>query len=310
MGLADRLGMAGNHLTIDWDLTPSDTFAMFESWGGKERIRNNAELHYYFYIDNWNSPAKLCLMERGVKHAKILAHIDCPREMVEKCVSRQGKAGLDQSYAIDERIKQWLLEKIIGNEELSRVTVVDNSVQPEVMETGLPKKGKGVPAVPTITLRAVGGVLTEQEAEGLAARYDFYDSRHNPRGNFANVLQDNGDGLTVTDQATGIVWQRGGCDLTTIRNVQKYVEELNGRCFAGFADWRLPTMEEAFSLMAPRVNEKGVHLHPCFSKEQPFIFLADQRKPGGYWFMDFKQATAFWASGSIPGGFGRVCRSV
>ncbi len=312
MGLADRLGMAGNHLAIDWDITPADTFAMFESWGGKdqERIRSNSELHYYFYIDNWNYPAKLCLMERGVKHAKIIAHIDCPQEMLEKCVARQGTDMRDKSYAIDEGIKQWLLEKIIESEDSSRIALVDNSVKPEGMETGLPKKGAPLPVFEKVSLRAVGVVLTEQEVAGLAAQHNFYDSRHNPQGKFSNVLVDNGDGLTVTDQATGVMWQRGGCDLTAIRNVQKYVAELNRQRFAGFDDWRLPTMEEAFSLLEPQVNEKGAHLHPCFSREQPFVFLADQRKPGGYWFMDFKQGTAFWASGSIPGGFGRVCRSV
>jgi hypothetical protein len=305
--------MAGHHLAIDWDITPSDTFAMFESWGGKdqERIRSNSELHYYFYIDNWNSPAKLCLMERGVKHAKIIAHIDCPQEMLEKCVARQGTDMRDKSYAIDEGIKQWLLEKIIESEDSSRIALVDNSVAQESMETELPEKDAPLPpALKKVSLRAAGVVLTEQEVTDLAAKHNFYDSRHNPQGNFSNALVDNGDGLTVTDHATGLMWQRGGCDLSAIRNVQKYVVELNRQGFAGFTDWRLPTMEEAFSLLEPQMNAKGAHLHPCFSREQPFIFLADQRKPGGYWFMDFKQGTAFWASGSIPGGFGRVCRSV
>ena len=283
MGLSEKLGMGGQPVSIDWDLTPSDTFAMFESWGGKgkERIRNNSELHYYFYIDNWNSPAKLCLMERGVKHAKILAHIDCPQEMLKKCVARQGKDMRDQSYAIDEGIKQWLLEKIIESEDSSRIVLVDNSVPQEELETGLPKAGDPLPPMEKIRLRAEGGVVTEKEAATLAARLGCYDSQHNPQGNFSNVLVDNGDGLTVTDHATGIMWQRGGCDLTTIRNAQKYVEELNRQRFAGFADWRLPTMEEGLSLLEPRANAKGVHLHFCFSKEQPFVFLADQRKPGG-----------------------------
>ncbi|MFA6282996.1 MAG: DUF1566 domain-containing protein [Desulfurivibrionaceae bacterium] len=312
MGLSEKLGLGGQPVSIDWDLTPSDTFALFESWGGKdkERIRNNSELHYYFYIDNWNSPAKLCLMERGVKHAKILAHIDCPQEMLKNCVARQGKDMRDQSYAIDEGIKQWLLEKIIESEDSSRIALVDNSVPQEVMETGLPKAGDPLPALEKIRLRAAGGVVTEEEAATLAARIGCYDSQHNPQGKFSNLLVDNGDGLTVTDHATGVMWQRGGCDLTTIRNVQKYVEELNRQRFAGFADWRLPTMEEGLSLLEPRANAKGVHLHPCFSKEQPFVFLADQRKPGGYWFIDFKQGAVFWASGTIPGGFGRVCRTV
>lgn len=309
MGIAEKLGMSGKPFSIDWDLTPSDTFAMFESWGGKERIRNNSELHYYFYVDNWTAPARLCLMERGVKHARIVARIDCPQEMLDKCVVRQGKAMLDQSYAIDEEIKKWLIDRIIEGDDASRIILVENTVEMETMETGLPRAGGAAPVRARVILRAEGKVVNRQEAEEMAATHGFYDSRHNQGGNFANDLVDNGDALTVTDQATGLMWQRAGCDLTTIRNVQQYVAGLNAARFAGFTGWRLPTMEEAFSLLEPVLNAKGVHLHPCFSREQPFIFLADQRKPGGYWFMDFKQATAFWASGTIPGGFGRVCRS-
>ncbi len=64
------------------------------------------------------------------------------------------------------------------------------------------------------------------------------------------------------------------------------------------------------SLMEPVKNNKDIYLNPCFSKEQPFIFVDAQRKPGGYWFVDFKQGRAFWSSGTIPGGFGRLVRSV
>ncbi|MFZ5775893.1 MAG: DUF1566 domain-containing protein [Thermodesulfobacteriota bacterium] len=310
MGLADRLGMAGQPFSIDWELTPSDTFGMFESWGGKERIRNNAEKHYYFYIDNWGEQARLFLMERGVKHARILARIACPQELLERCVARQGKGLLDKSYAIDDKVKAWLLAHIFEAEEFGKVEPLDDGPAREDLETGLPLAGVALPKVERVSLRAEGRVVAEQEVAALVGRGGFHDSRRHPNGRFDNLLVDNGDGLTVTDQRTGLMWQRGGCDITNIRNVKRYVEELNRKRFAGHDDWRLPTMEEALSLMEPRANDKGIHLHPCFSREQPFIFLADQRKPGGYWFADFKQATVFWASGSIPGGFGRVCRSL
>ena len=309
MGLAEKLGIKGGQLAIDWELTPADTFAIFESWGGRDRIRNNGERHYYFYIDNWNPPAKLHLMERGVKHARILARIDCPQDLIEKAVARQGKSMFDQSYAIDARIKQWLLEKVLEAEDYSRVEPIREVRERESLETGLPKKGQIAAPADRVSLRSRGTVLLEAELPGLIKAGNFYDAQYNPGGNFANSLVDSGDGLTVRDQRTGLQWQRGGCDLTTIRNVQKYVAELNAGAFAGHTDWRLPTMEEALSLLEREANEKGIHLHPCFSREQPFIFLADQRKPGGYWFIDFKQATVFWASGTIPGGFGRVCRS-
>jgi hypothetical protein len=307
MGLAEKLGMKGQALAIDWDLTPSDTFAIFESWGGRDRVRTSTERYYYFYVDNWTSPARLRLMERGIKHARILATIDCPQDMVERCVAKQGKAMLDQSYAIDERIKRWLLEKIIEAEDLSLVQPAVEEEEREPLETGLPRSGQ-VAAPAAILLRSRGAVVAEEAVAALVRKYGFFDRQHNPEGAFAGVLVDNGDGLTVSDLKTGLMWQRGGCDITTIRNVQKYVQGLNRERFAGFADWRLPTMEEALSLVRPQRNEKGLHLHPCFSREQPFIFLADQRAPGGYWFLDFKQASVFWASGTIPGGFGRVCR--
>jgi hypothetical protein len=60
--------------------------------------------------------------------------------------------------------------------------------------------------------------------------------------------------------------------------------------------------------MQPELNVKGQHLHPAFSSDQPFIFVDAVRKPGGQWFVDFKQGRAYWASGTIPGGFGRLCR--
>ena len=120
-----------------------------------------------------------------------------------------------------------------------------------------------------------------------------------------------GDNSSILiDQKTSLMWQRGGLDIGSIRAMQRGIGELNEQGLAGFCDWRLPTMEEAMSLMDPQKNQKGVYLSPVFSKEQPFIFVAAQRKPGGYWFVDYKQGRAFWASGTIPGGFGRLVRTL
>ena len=49
MGLSAKLGF-DNKISIDWEITPADTFGIFESWGGKERVRNKSERFYYFYI--------------------------------------------------------------------------------------------------------------------------------------------------------------------------------------------------------------------------------------------------------------------
>jgi hypothetical protein len=87
------------------------------------------------------------------------------------------------------------------------------------------------------------------------------------------------------------------------------IEELNSAGFAGFHDWRMPSPEEAMSLMEPTANAKGIHLHPCFSKEQPFVFTNARRAPTGYWFVDYAQGRIYWSSGTVPGGFCRLCRA-
>lgn len=67
------------------------------------------------------------------------------------------------------------------------------------------------------------------------------------------------DGLTVEDLQTGLVWQRSpdtdedgdidANDKLTWVELQSYPGSLNGRSFAGFTDWRLPTIKELYSLM-------------------------------------------------------------
>ena len=285
---------------------------MFESWGSKLWIRSLEERFYYFFIDNWQEPAKLCLMERGLKFARVVAEIRAPQEMLESCILGQGqKIGLDRSFCINKEIKQWLLDNILNANDASRVTPVKSGLDAEDQLAHLPTaEERGKRDEPIITLRSEPIHFDEDGVPAIIASHNFFDVRRNPKGSFANDLIDNCDGETVTDLATGIMWQRYGYDLTSIRNTKKNIENLNEKVLAGFSDWRLPTVEEAYSLMEPECNEKGVYLHRCFSKAQPFVFLADKRNPGGYWFADFKQGTIFWASGTNPGGFGRFCRTI
>ncbi len=152
--------------------------------------------------------------------------------------------------------------------------------------------------------------LQDHQVASIITKWNFYDSILNPQGKFDNALADTGNNLTVIDERTGLMWQRGGLDICSIRSMNRKVEQLGEEGFAGHFDWRMPTIEEAMSLMQTSPNEKGLYLSVCFSKEQPFIFVAARRNPTGYWFVDYKQGRAFWSSGTIPGGFGRLVRTV
>jgi len=310
MNVFDKIGVPGLN-SVDWEITPELTFTMFESWGSKLWIRSMEERFYYFFIDNWQEPAKLCLMERGLKFARVVAEIDAPQELVDRCVKEQGKKiGLDRSFAINKEIKQWLLDEVLNANDASRVTPIKSGLDVEDTASHLPLAQKHNATIEVTTLRSAPIEIVEEDLPDIIKGHNFFDIRRNPEGRFNNDLVDNGDNQTVTDLATGLMWQRYGFDLTSIRNMNRKVEEVNNKAMGGFDNWRLPTAEEALSLLETEANDKGLFLHPCFSKAQPFIFLADQRHPGGYWFADFKQGTLYWASGTNPGGFGRFCRTV
>jgi len=59
------------------------------------------------------------------------------------------------------------------------------------------------------------------------------------------AYQDNGDG-TVTDLNTGLMWQKDSGDKKTYTEAVAGAEDFN---FAGYDDWRLPTIKELYSLI-------------------------------------------------------------
>lgn len=296
---------------IDWEMNPDISFGTFESWGGRERVRNNDECVYYFFVDNWGDEPKLCLMERAVKHAKIMAEIKAPAAIMKECVKGQGRSSVfEKSYAIDENIKNWLIDNVLDGGDSELIVPKEEEVVSEDMGPQLPDSKVTSFSGETVHLPVEHRNINDDEIAGVVKRWNFFDAELNPSGRFDNALVAAEDEDVIIDQRTSLMWQRGGVDIGSIRMIQRQIDELNSEGFGGFSDWRMPTMEEALSLMEPVRNNKGTYLHESFSKEQPFIFVAAQRKPGGYWFVDYKQGRAFWSSGTIPGGFGRLVRSV
>ena len=297
-------------VTIDWDMTPDLAFCTFSAKGLREELISTMERTCYFFIDNWGDEPKLCLMERGVRYVHILAEITAPKEIVLDCIHRQGaKASTRDNFPVDDILKEWLLDEVTDREESPylRLTIAS---RPEAEDMGepLPSAGDIEFSSEKALLPWEPRELSEEQVEMLIKDGNFYDVRLHPQGDFANALTDSGDGLTVLDQGTGLFWQRAGLDICSIRTMKARIEELNRAGFAGFDDWRMPSLEEAMSLMEPTANAKGMHLHPCFSKEQPFIFTNARRNPTGYWFVDYAQGKTYWSSGTVPGGFCRLCR--
>ena len=171
MSFFSKLGIDPTEASLDWDLKPSYTFGMFESWGGKERVKNKSERFYYFYIDNWQPPARLHLMERGIKYARILARIEAPQELIDKCVGSQGKSTtLDASYAIDDALKLWLQKNVVDNDDHSLVIPMQVEEEEDMRNSGLPVPGDPVPELHPRTLRSKPLVFKEEKIEEEIAK--------------------------------------------------------------------------------------------------------------------------------------------
>ena len=119
--------------------------------------------------------------------------------------------------------------------------------------------------------------LSYDDVEEMMLKYDFYDKQYNPDGiGFENEFELQAMGLVVNDNNSGLMWQQNGSDeKLQFDEAESYISDLNNAKFAGYNNWRLPTLEEAMSLMEP-TRESGLYLNPIFTKKQEWIWTSDQ----------------------------------
>jgi hypothetical protein len=140
----------------------------------------------------------------------------------------------------------------------------------------------------------------------MVKRYDFFDNNWNISGSFENDFVDNGNG-TITDRATGLMWEGGGSPSARIFERSKfYVRKLNEDKFAGYSDWRLPTVEELASLLKKDDNN-GIHIDPLFDTKQKSCWSSDKGPPSPrfgnppqVWHVNFRKGSLGLAMLPIP----------
>ncbi len=122
---------------------------------------------------------------------------------------------------------------------------------------------------------------------------NYYGSDYNPGGSGIDRekyhYERQADSQVVYDRKTNLYWQREGSDNgMTISNAAEYINSLNsGNGFGGYKDWRLPTLAEAMSLMAPEKNENGLHIDGIFGARQRWIWTSEQERASRAWTVNF-----------------------
>ncbi|MBG3877459.1 DUF1566 domain-containing protein [Desulfovibrio oxamicus] len=101
--------------------------------------------------------------------------------------------------------------------------------------------------------------------------------------------------LVAYQPATGLLWQRGGSEWgLTLAEARAHVAELNAARFAGFDDWRLPTVDEVCTLLAPPPEGGGHCVPPVLDPAPDPLWTADRKSFTAGWFVSASMGFVGW----------------
>ena len=151
--------------------------------------------------------------------------------------------------------------------------------------------------------------LTQQDVEEMLVEHGFYDVSKNPDGKGIkhHYKAENVDGdKVVIDKSTNLMWQQEGSrETVSFTKAKSIIQSMNKRGFAGFSDWRLPTLEEAMSALERDPKGSSFHIDEIFNTTQDLIWTCDTIKNeagewavnyfnGGYYYTVFHDGAGFY----------------
>jgi hypothetical protein len=179
-----------------------------------------------------------------------------------------------------------LYKEVVSNFSASKETLeILKSGKIELLEKRLERlEGR-------ILLRDTPKLLKRRDVHDMIAKYHisvskflndyryipskYWDKYRESGLRFDNIFGDNGDG-TITDFFTGLMWKKSSS--TELQNWDydrgdgpknrkwgdEYMNELNTKKFAGYSDWRVPTLEELASLLESKPKNGKFRIDSLF----------------------------------------------
>jgi hypothetical protein len=119
-----------------------------------------------------------------------------------------------------------------------------------------------------------------------------------------------GDGEVVIDHTTELMWhQAGSPDYFSFKKANKWIKMINKKSYAGFDDWRLPTLEEASSLLEFG-TKSSKFIHTVFDDKQWGTWTGDRSDKGLAWIVTYVNGTISEVQAGTPATFIRPVRSL
>lgn len=129
--------------------------------------------------------------------------------------------------------------------------------------------------------------FTEEEVTAMLKKRGYFDKSWHREGKgivHLYQLQERHGAKMVVDYATNLIWQQiGSQNVTTFKDAEAYIVQLNAEKYGGYEDWRLPTLEEAMSLMESEKKNGDLFIAPVFDQTQKWIWTADKKSAALAW---------------------------
>jgi serine/threonine protein kinase len=149
---------------------------------------------------------------------------------------------------------------------------------------------RSAPAAARMTPRSSCIKISPRDAKKTFALDDLW----RPARFLPNDFEINSDG-TITDRATGLVWQQSGSEFPiTWPQAMNYIETLNSLRFAASSTWRLPTIDELTTLLTEFPHGEDYCIEPVFDRTQKSIWSCDRRSFISAWYVSIDMGYVAW----------------
>lgn len=175
----------------------------------------------------------------------------------------------------------------------------------------VPRQPRQTEPVVKVNLRARPQAMSPFQVKEMLKKRGFFDHLDNKAGNFPNVFKVqviSGDRV-IKDEVTGLMWlPSGSAEYMSYAKAELWVKKFNSTGYAGFSDWRLPTLEEGASLLENQKGANGLFIDTGFSGKQSWIWTADPYGSDGRWLVRFDSGDVYGRS-TFDSNYVRVVRS-
>ncbi len=134
--------------------------------------------------------------------------------------------------------------------------------------------------------------LNTETVKALVKKNNFFDRVWNKYGRFNNQFEKKfiKQKMVIVDYATGLMWiPYGSRREMNYDGIKKWLSYFNREKYAGFGDWRLPTLKEAASLLNIPQTEDSLYLPLMFSTRQKKIWTSNIYGFNGAWVVCFDE---------------------